>query len=141
MIRTICGCIFITMVMCVPVFVKGGGEIPPDVIAVQGQHKNMSIIVQYLNTVVSALTFGVRNTFGIKNQEKIPCSSVSFETQSWSKRWRQIHKIKQNRFFYGMFYSRFFAIFYRKTSKFGYRVDGWVLAIIPKHFKGFLEIS
>ena len=25
--------------------------------------------------------------------------------QSWKKGWRQIHKIKQNRFFYGMFYS------------------------------------
>ena len=25
--------------------------------------------------------------------------------QSWTKGWRQIHKIKQNKFFYGMFYS------------------------------------
>ena len=29
-------------------------------------------------------------------------------------------KFTQNRFFYGMFYSWFFAIFYRKTSKFGF---------------------
>ena len=25
--------------------------------------------------------------------------------QSWTKGWREIHKIKQNRFFYGMLYS------------------------------------
>ena len=25
--------------------------------------------------------------------------------QSWTKGWRQSHKIKQNKFFYGMFYS------------------------------------
>ena len=25
--------------------------------------------------------------------------------QSWTKDWRQIHEIKQNSFFYGMFYS------------------------------------
>ena len=82
MIRTICVCIFITMVICVPVSVQGGGDILPDVIAVQGQHKNMSSIIQYLNTVVPTLTFGVRNTFGIKNQAKIPCPSISFETHN-----------------------------------------------------------
>ena len=60
--------------------------------------------------------------------------------QSWTKGWREIHKIKQNRFFYGMFYSWFFAIFYPKTSKFGFWVDGWVLSIKPKHFRDFLEV-
>ena len=62
--------------------------------------------------------------------------------QSWTKRRRQIHKIKQNRlFFYGVFYSWFFAFFYQKTSKFGFWVDGWLFAIKPKHFRDFLEIS
>ena len=61
--------------------------------------------------------------------------------QSWTKGWRQILEIKQNRFFYGMFYNWFFAIFYRKTSEFGFSVDGWKLAIKPKHFRDFLEIS
>ena len=82
MIPAICGCIFITMVVFVPAFVQGGGDIPPDVIAAQGQHKNMSRIIHYLNTVMPTLTFGVRNTFGIKNQAKIPCPSISFETRN-----------------------------------------------------------
>ena len=34
-----------------------------------------------------------------------------------------------------------FCNFYRKTSQFGFRVDGWVLAIKFKHFRDFLEIS
>ena len=78
MIRTICDWIFITMVMCVPVFVQGGEDILPDVIAVEGQHRNMSIIVQYLNNVVPTLT-AKSASFGVKNQAKIPCPSVSFE--------------------------------------------------------------
>ena len=40
-----------------------------------------------------------------------------------------------------MFYSWYFAIFYQKTSKFGLRVYSWVIAIKPKHFRDFLEIS
>ena len=62
-------------------------------------------------------------------------------SQSCTKGWRQIHKIKQNRFFYGMFYSWFFAVFYPKTSKFGFSVYGWVLSIKPNHFKDFIKIS
>ena len=53
---------------------------------------------------------------------------------------RQIHEIKQNRFFCGMFYSWFFVMFYRRTSKFEYSVLDWVLAIKSKHFRDFLEI-
>ena len=53
--------------------------------------------------------------------------------QSWIRGWRQIHEIKWNRF--GMFYSWFFAIFYRMVSKFGYWVDGSVLVIKYKHFR------
>ena len=60
--------------------------------------------------------------------------------QSWTKDWRQIHKIKPNRFFYGIFYSWFFSVFYQKASKFGFSVDGWVLSIKSKHFQGFIEI-
>ena len=58
-----------------------------------------------------------------------------------NKRWRQIHEIKQNRFFYEVFYSWFFAAFYRKELKVGSWVDGWVLPIRIKHFRDFLEIS
>ena len=60
---------------------------------------------------------------------------ILFYLQSWTKGWRQIGKIKQKRFFYGMFYSWFFAIFYQKMSKFGIWLDGWVLTIKSKHFK------
>ena len=45
--------------------------------------------------------------------------SAILELQSLTKSCIQIEKIKQNRFFYGMFYSWFLAIFYRKTSKLG----------------------
>ena len=43
--------------------------------------------------------------------------------QSWTEDWRQIHEIKQNRFFYGMLYSLFFAIFFaekRQNVAFGW---------------------
>ena len=71
---------------------------------------------------------------------EIHFSTISY-IQSWTKDWRQIHKIKQKRFFYGLFYSWFFPIFFRKTSKFGFWVSGWVLAIKSKHFRDLLEIS
>ena len=35
----------------------------------------------------------------------------------------------------------FFVSFDQKMSKFDFWVDGWVLAIKSKHFKGFPEIS
>ena len=66
---------------------------------------------------------------------------VILQLQSWTKGCRQIHEIKQNRFLYGMFYGRCFAIFYRKTSKFVLKVAGWVIAIKLKHFNNILEIS
>ena len=54
-----------------------------------------------------------------------PISFTSvFYLESWTKGWRQIQKFKQNRFFYGMFYSCFFENFYQKTSKIGFWVDG-----------------
>ena len=62
--------------------------------------------------------------------------------QSWTvgDKW-QIHKIKQNGFFNGMFYTWFFAVFYQKSSKFDFCVDVWVLAIKFKHFRDFLKLS
>ena len=65
---------------------------------------------------------------------------ICFLRQSWTKSWKQIHEIKQNRVFFGMFYSWFCAIFYQDTSKFGYWVDGWVLAIKSKYFRDFPKI-
>ena len=77
------------MVTSVTVFVEGV-NVYPDVIAVHGQYKNMSSIVQYLNTVVltlpvkisSSSIYGMRNSFGVKNQAKIPCPSVFSETRN-----------------------------------------------------------
>ena len=63
------------------------------------------------------------------------------ELQSQTRGWRQIDEIKRNRFFYGMVYSWFFAIFYQKISKFGFWLEDWVVAIKSKHFRDFLEIS
>ena len=63
------------------------------------------------------------------------------QLRSWTKVWRQTHKVKQKRFLHGMFYSSFFAIFYQKTLKFGFRVDGWVLTIKSKYFRDFPGIS
>ena len=62
--------------------------------------------------------------------------------QSWTKGCRQIHQIKQNGFLFPCSDLQliFFQFFYRKTPKFGLRVDGWVLAIKSKHFRDFLEI-
>ena len=42
--------------------------------------------------------------------------------QSSTKGCRQIYKIREIRFLNGMFYSGIFAIFYKKTSKFGFWV-------------------
>ena len=69
-----------------------------------------------------------------------PFTQYGKESQSLTKGCRQIHEIKPNKYFCGMFYSCFFAIFYWKTSKFGFRVTDWVLAINYKHFKDFHEI-
>ena len=66
---------------------------------------------------------------------------ICFPRQSWTKDWRQIHEITENSCFCEMVYSWFFAFFYRKTWKFGFWVDGSVLAIKSKHFRDFLEIS
>ena len=33
----------------------------------------------------------------------------------------------------------FLQFFAKKTSKFGFRADGWVLTVKPKYFRDFLE--
>ena len=53
---------------------------------------------------------------------------ICFLRESWTKVWKQIHKIKQNRFFYGMFYSWFFAIFTKKRQNL---VLGWMDGYSP----------
>ena len=65
---------------------------------------------------------------------------ICFLRQSWTKSWRKIDEVKQNRFLYRMVYSWFFAIFLQKLSKCGFWLDDWVLAIKSKHFRDFLEI-
>ena len=72
---------------------------------------------------------------------KKPAKKPTVTHRSWTKGWRRIHEIKQNRFFYGMFYKWLSAIFYPDTSKFGFWVDGWVLVIKSKHFEDFPKIS
>ena len=47
--------------------------------------------------------------------------------QSWTKGWRQIDEIKQNRFFYGMFYSWFF------TKKCQNLALGWTAGYSPSN--------
>ena len=43
---------------------------------------------------------------------------------------RQIHEIKQNRFFYGMFYNWFFAIVYQKRQNLAL---GWTAGYSPSN--------
>ena len=65
-----------------------------------------------------------------------------FALQSRKKGCKQIHKIKQNRFFCGNFCSWFCAVFfYKKASKFGFWVAGWVLQSNPNISGTFLKFS
>ena len=57
-------------------------------------------------------------------------AGLLFSVQSWTKGWRQIDKIKQNRFFYGMFYSWFFAIFTKKRKNLAL---GWTAGYSPSN--------
>ena len=66
---------------------------------------------------------------------------ICFLRQCWREGWRQVDEIKRNRFFCGMVYGWFFAIFYQKMSKFGFWLDDWLLAIKSKHLRDFLEVS
>ena len=50
-------------------------------------------------------------------------------------------KLRKIGFSMECFTHRFSAIFYQKKSKFGFWVTHWVLAIKPKYFRDFLEIS
>ena len=57
----------------------------------------------------------------------------------WQEVADKFTKLSKIGFFYRLFYSWLFATFYRKTSKLGFWVDGWVLAIKSKHFRDFLN--
>ena len=50
-------------------------------------------------------------------QEQVKQTQSLRFVQCWTKGWRQIQKIKQNRFFHGMFYCRFFCNFLAKSVK------------------------
>ena len=84
-------------------------------------------------TLKSSENVKSRGLHWVRNENSFPQKILdkTLETNSQNK---------QNRFLYGMFYSWFFAIFFEKTSKFGFWVDGWLLVIKAKHFRVFLEI-
>ena len=66
--------------------------------------------------------------------------------QSWTKGWRQIHKIKQTSFYLSNVLQLNFRNFLPKNfhnflpPKLGFWLGGRVLAIKSKHFRDFLEI-
>ena len=73
-------------------------------------------------------------------------STEWFKNQSWTHNLGQkigdkFIKLSKKGFSMECVTADFFTIFYQDTSNFGFRVDGWVLAIKPKHFRDFLEIS
>ena len=83
-----------------------------------------------LNTVQYVQWFAskyLKRTF--ENNSQV-IRSIKFVPQSWTKGWRQIDKIKQNRFFYGMVYSWFFAIFYQKCQNLSF---GWATGYSPSN--------
>ena len=80
LIRLLNCCTAISMVLCVPVYVKGGGKKHPDVITVIGSYKNMSSIIRHLNNVVP--TPKMSNVFAAKIQSQIPCPSGPFVTSN-----------------------------------------------------------
>ena len=55
--------------------------------------------------------------------------------QFWTKYCKQIYKVKQNRFFYGMFYGWKFAIFLHNLKLV------FSVTIKPKYLRDFLDIS
>ena len=103
----------------------------PNIKPIEKQKKEIEeILFHVLNTMVAKTTQGVSsNLFAFCRNffDFVPRTSNAYRNlqtfhaldfpkllQSWTKAWRQIQKIRQNRFFYAMFYSRFFAIFYQK---------------------------
>ena len=85
LIRLVSGCMAISMVLCVPVYVVTGGDKKnPDVIPVIGGYKNMSNIIRHLNNVIPTLSAAnysnMNNFFSAKIQSSIPCPSGSFVT-------------------------------------------------------------
>ena len=64
-----------------------------------------------------------------------------FIPQSWTKGWRQINEIKQNRFSMECCTTAFLRFFIKKTSKYGFWLDGWALVMKSQHVRNFLKIS
>ena len=68
-----------------------------------------------------------------------------FPKQSWTKGCRQIHEIKQNRFFYGMFYSWLLQFFTKKRKNlasgwpYGYSPSNRNISAISLKFPNFLR--
>ena len=71
-------CMAVSMVLCVPVYVKSGVKKHPDVITVTGSYKNMSNIIRHLNNMVQ--TPKKNNVFATKIQSQSPCPSGPFVT-------------------------------------------------------------
>ena len=55
---------------------------------------------------------------------------TALSLQSWTKGWRQTDEIKQSRFFCGMFYSWYFAIFTKKCHNLAF---GWTAGYSPSN--------
>ena len=84
LIRLLNYCLAISMVQCVPLYVKGGDKTYPDVITDIGRYKNVSNIIRHLNNVVTTLSASnnskMNNFFAAKTQSSVPCPSGSFVT-------------------------------------------------------------
>ena len=119
MIRLICCSIAINMSICAPFFVKEGINEHPDVIAVDGHYKNMSSVIQHLDTVVPTLnnTFPpsdpkigtLKSSFGNNNPAKVPCPSTvsvrhnmndSYEVQYGVENKKKIVSFKRSPLYY-----------------------------------------
>ena len=76
----------------------------------------------------------VRNVNSRGRVRNVDAKGLGQDRNEKEKDCRQIHKIKSNRFFYGMFYSWFFATL-TQMWKFIFTVVGCLLAM--KHFRDF----
>ena len=76
------------------------------------------------------------------NSSSISISSFSSaRVQSWTKVADKLMKLSKIGFSMQCFTADFLQFFTKKISKFGFWLDGWVLAIKSKNFEDFLEIS
>ena len=126
-------------------FSSGFTEVFRKIVITRSLHTHDTIVFSILAKLINLDKYLI-NLFPkiVNNFLKHFCKKL----QSWTKGCRQIHKIKQNKFLYGMFYDFKWNVlqlichdFFKKTSIFGLQVIGWVLLIKSKHFRVFLEIS